>query len=597
MASGIGKSDAPAEHDSGVGRIRERTVSIGDTLIAIDSIGSIQILDVRRNWALARLGAFVAAGGAAVMMMPSNPYSYGGSGGSPGQMIGLALVGVGLAMIVGNWLQPLRKGLGIGTSDGRISYLISEDHAFLHRLLEFLTQKINTRNEGLTASFDITHNTFNTNGGGVVIGADGVASGAGGHAAGAESAISITNNAAPPPPVFVAAPAPPLPSPPTPLPPPPPTAIAPIDPDEALFADEPQAVPPPVALKARVEPPNPVVAVATAARTRPRDPLLDGPETTARDDNSPDWLSAPGRIGYSSAPEGGGARWLLPLVLLLVGGGGSFAGWYFYSQSEAAKSSSLMPAAGEPPPAAAESASAPPSEALPTPALIEDASVLPAEAPAGPAPTELGALDNSTPAPEATPFTPSEMIVARASGLRYRARPSSADDVPILAETRAGGEGLLVTGITTQPDGDWYQVTLEDGRSAWFKASLTVQRSRFAETFAISALAPSLSFAAASPRVLEPAEGVQLPGGAQPVRLAWQGPANASGFVVEIEAYDATARRWIENPVHKRLSVESAEELAELIPRTGAWRWRVRGVSASGEQSQFSRWAAFGLRN
>ena len=60
-------------------------------------------------------------------------------------------------------MRPLRKGLAIGTSDGRLSYVVSKDHAFLSRLLEFLTLKINTWNEGLTASFDITNNVFNTN--------------------------------------------------------------------------------------------------------------------------------------------------------------------------------------------------------------------------------------------------------------------------------------------------------------------------------------------------------------------------------------------------------------------------------------------------
>jgi hypothetical protein len=81
------------------------------------------------------------------------------------------------------------------------------------------------------------------------------------------------------------------------------------------------------------------------------------------------------------------------------------------------------------------------------------------------------------------------------------------------------------------------------------------------------------------------------------VRLAWQGPAGANVYIVEIEAYDAIARRWIETPLHKRITVNAVEEIAEVIPRTGAWRWRVRGVSADGEQSQFSRWAAFGVRD
>ena len=81
MAANAGKSEAPTEHDSGIARVRERTIILGDTLIAIDNIGTIQILDVKRNWTMARWGIFAALLGVGAMMMPSNPYS---SSGSPG---------------------------------------------------------------------------------------------------------------------------------------------------------------------------------------------------------------------------------------------------------------------------------------------------------------------------------------------------------------------------------------------------------------------------------------------------------------------------------------------------------------------------------
>ncbi len=597
MASGASKSEQPTEHDSGVGRIRERTIVLGDTLIAIDNIGSIQILDVKRGWTLARWGAVIVLVGIGALLAPSNPYS---SSGSPGPVLGMALVGVGLVMTIANWLGPLRKGLAIGTADGRLSYVVSADHGFLNRLLEFLTLKINTRNEALTASFDITNTTINTNGGGLVIGADGVASGTGGFALGDGGSVSVTNNT--PPPLIVA---------PSPMSAPvaamdrPPRLTALIDPDEALFADEPQAAPAPPPLKPRAEAPKPVRAAAIV-RTRPHDPLLDGPDAGANDDDDRDWLRPPGRADYTAEPDRGGAGWLLPLVLLLLVGGGGVTGWYFYSQSQTSTAVSLIPTMMDADSAtAAEPESAPLAESSPSSTLGDAASTIPAETPAFlPAITELSAATTSAvgpgglpvPGPESAPFTPPETVVARASGLRYRGRPSSSDDVPIIAETIAGGEVLLVNGVSTQPDGEWYRVALPGGRAAWFKASLTVPRSQFAETFSTNAAAQALTFAATSPRILEPAEGVQVSGGAQPVRLAWQGPSGASIHIVEIQAYDPAARRWIENPLHKRVIVNSEEELAELIPRTGAWRWRVRGVSADGEQSQFSRWAAFGIR-
>jgi hypothetical protein len=629
MTTGIGKSDQPSEHDSGIGRIRERTILLGDTLIAIDNIGSIQILDIKRNWWLARFGMVIGLVGLGSFAMPSNPYS---SSGSPGGMLGMILLGLALVLIVVNAMQPRRKGLGIGTGDGRTAYVVSADIPFLERLLAFLAEKINTRNEDLTASFDIGHTTININGGavaigananasadnnaithsgsgGLVVGENGVASGAGGHAMGDSSTMSITDTTPPPAPEMAAPPPMPghdAPRPNVPRPPPPPPLRQPaVDPDDALFADDPAPRPlPPPAPRPRVDLPVPPRVIGSA-RKRPHDPLLDGPAIGPDDDR--DWLSAPGRVNYGAAHEGGGARWLLPVALLLLVTGGGAAGWYFYNQSQLTTSVSLIPApqqdlpeisatpAAIAAPADTLAPAADPMTALPeTPAAPSEPS---AAAPEATAPVSLLPASPPPQGAEATDFTPPELLVARASGLRYRSRPSAADDVPVIAETRAGGEALLVNGRITQADGEWYRVALPDGRPAWFKASLTVPRSRFSETFNSGPTSSSQTFAASAPRILEPAEGVQLGGGPQPVRLAWQGPADASIYIVEIEAYDAVARRWVEEPLHKRVTVESLEELAEAIPRTGAWRWRVRGISPAGEQSQFSRWSAFGIRD
>jgi hypothetical protein len=108
---------------------------------------------------------------------------------------------------------------------------------------------------------------------------------------------------------------------------------------------------------------------------------------------------------------------------------------------------------------------------------------------------------------------------------------------------------------------------------------------------------PGSNFLASSPQILEPAEGVQLGGGPQPVLLAWSHRDDASIYIVEIESYDATSQRWVEDPLHKRVMVDDGTELSEDFPSAGAWRWRVRGVTADGQQSQFSRWSAFGIRN
>ena len=99
------------------------------------------------------------------------------------------------------------------------------------------------------------------------------------------------------------------------------------------------------------------------------------------------------------------------------------------------------------------------------------------------------------------------------------------------------------------------------------------------------------------PQVLERSEGIARGGGPQYVTLDWSHREDASIFIVEIQAFDAEALRWIEDPLHKRPTVEGDTALAEMFASTGAWRWRVRGVTLDGQQSQFSRWSAFSIRD
>lgn len=316
------------------------------------------------------------------------------------------------------------------------------------------------------------------------------------------------------------------------------------------------------------------------------DPLLDGAGCTLSADD--DWLSRPRAMPDAPAPrdsEGGAGRVLLAMLLIVVLGAIVFAAWYFTGQTGSPGTISLI--------ASSEATRAPAPEIRGVSDMEAAAPETPAAAEAVPAAAEAEAAP--APALEVAPFTPPETVVARASGLVYRARPSLDGDP--LAETRAGGEALTISARTTQADGDWYRVTLLDGREAWFKASQAVERARFAETVRPRPEESGLSFAASSPRILEPAEGVQIGGGPQTVLLAWFGRDEAARHVVEIERYDALAQRWISEPQHRRVTVEYASELAEAFDSAGYWRWRVRSVSAAGEQTQFSRWAAFGIRN
>lgn len=578
MVAGLAKSEIHASYAAGVGKVRERTITLGAQVIAIENVGSIRIVSGQRNWLLALIGLLI--GGGAGMQVPA----YG--------MLAWAVVGFGVLLVLINLFLPVERGLSIGTSDGRITMIVSKDATFLRRLLDLLVEKINSGSDSIVASFDITSGTVYGAEDGVVF-RDPMSA--------RPSAPALPDAAEPPPAITIPEEAPAA---------PPPPVLSAAEEDDALFSSEPEP-----ALKPRPAPPSPARPANLSVlpeRTRPHDPLLDGPSVAPSrlEDPERDWLKQPGRIVYGNdqPSPSSGLRWVSPVLLLGVLGGGATAAWMALGQPGGDTPISLLTPQG--PAGPAETITL--ADAIDQPANAVSAGDAPAESTLAPMPAPVAPAATPEPAPAAetpaapapvpadpsavTDFTPPEVMVARASGQRYRSRPSSADDVPILAETRAGGETLAINGRSVQPDGEWYRVALQDGRPAWFKASMAVTRARFADTFATTSNA-SLSFAATSPRILEPAEGVQLSGGPQPVRLAWSGPDAATIYIVEIETYDASARRWIDEPQPRRITVEAATEVAESFPATGAWRWRVRGVTPDGEQTQFSRWAAFTLRD
>ncbi len=574
MVAGLGRAVATTSHSAGLGRVRERTIALGPQVIAIDNIGTLEIVRGRRSWVLLVLGLLIAGGAASQINTVYQLYAAAG-------------VGVGLLLIAINLMQRVQSGLAIGACDGRGALIVSRDEIFLQRLLTLLADKIDTRNESLLATFDIATGRINTD-----IGSDPESP--------FEPAISSEHARQPlaapignghdpmfePAPKVVSVSAPSH----------EPDAerledheIDPVDDGEdALFVEgEGEVARAPPVIVAAPSAPAPATEARSAvaplrAKPAPRiadlDPLLDGRPPRASGD---DWLSrpGPGLQGQTvSDPDSGGAgRVLLGVVIIVVLGAIVFGAWYFTGQTGSVSSISLTQAA------------------TPVPEIRGASEMETAPADGDSAAAESTVTVSDAPI-EVSPYTPPEAMVARASGLRFRARPSAADDVPVVSETRTGGEALTIDGLSTQPDGEWYRVTLLDGRQAWFKASLAVPRARFADAIR-SAPDGSGPFSAWAPRILEPAEGAQISGGAQTVRLAWTGRDEAASYEVEIEAYDAIAQRWISEPQHSQVTVESETELAEAFPSAGFWRWRVRAVSAAGEKSDVSRWAAFNIRN
>lgn len=456
MVAGLARSDLHTSYKAGAGKLREHTLVFGSHIIAIDSIGSATLVERGRSWWFALLGVLIAAGSAYAVNL-YGPIAWAGAG-------------LGALAILVNLLVPVERHVSIGTSDGHITTIHSNNSAFLRRLLDVLTEKVNSRNPALLASFDIAGGTLNL--------------------------VAPPPIAAPPPPREPVTPAADIaandagkdedsPAEPT---------IQPLrsaaDIDETLFANDPEPMlkPRPANDAGRVAP----AAMASAAH----DPLLDGPSVRPPR-NEPDWMTHPNAaFGKQSGGQSGAGRWILPALLIAVLAGGAVAAWMVLRQPGGISAISLL-----------------------TPPPVEDASFEASAADASP-PSETTSSAPATPTPAALAVEP---------------------PAPIAPPPATPG------------------------------------------------------FATLAPRILEPAEGVHLSGGPQLVRFAWSTLIEARTHTVEVEAFDATAGTWTDAWGPGRLKVGSDNEVAENIPAPGRWRWRVRGVAAGGEQSQFSQWSEFSV--
>ncbi|MBL8547523.1 MAG: toll/interleukin-1 receptor domain-containing protein [Hyphomonadaceae bacterium] len=114
-------------------------------------------------------------------------------------------------------------------------------------------------------------------------------------------------------------------------------------------------------------------------------------------------------------------------------------------------------------------------------AVVAVAAVVYVDQTSGSAPFWEAWSNTREPAFVVEPYQSVQVLLARDDGSNYRAEPFARDDVAVMAES-VSGEVLSITGVVRQPDGDWYQVRLRDGRTAYLKASLAaVQQQRAIE--------------------------------------------------------------------------------------------------------------------
>ncbi|MBL8547999.1 MAG: hypothetical protein JNL81_16185 [Hyphomonadaceae bacterium] len=152
---------------SGVGEIRERTIEIGDTVVAVNNIGAITLVRNQRSYALLIVGGLLAI--------------FGLIGLQDNFLTGVGALAVGAVLIWINLMQKVDKGLSIGTCDGRSTLIVSTNEQFLNDMLEFIRRKVDTENIHMIGRFDIKNEYINSGGGGVALGDGAIASGDGGN--------------------------------------------------------------------------------------------------------------------------------------------------------------------------------------------------------------------------------------------------------------------------------------------------------------------------------------------------------------------------------------------------------------------------------
>jgi predicted membrane chloride channel (bestrophin family) len=127
----------------GVGYVRERTVEMGPTIIAVDNIATMNVVDPGRSFAAAIIGAFMIllAAWIATMEQPLFAVPFGV---------------LGLALIVWNIFNHSHAYLAIGTSDGRRTHIVSKNREFLVNVRDMLREKIDAKNVAMTGTINIT---------------------------------------------------------------------------------------------------------------------------------------------------------------------------------------------------------------------------------------------------------------------------------------------------------------------------------------------------------------------------------------------------------------------------------------------------------
>lgn len=134
---GLAPADEVNRFDSGEGTVRERTVELGSDVIALENIGTMRLVDGKKDHSGLKVGAVFLV--LALIVVSSS---------TTGAMV---LAAIGGLMIFASLNNKVEIYLLIGSCDGRTTIIVSKDRQFLTNVRNFLRRKIDTRSaEGAT---------------------------------------------------------------------------------------------------------------------------------------------------------------------------------------------------------------------------------------------------------------------------------------------------------------------------------------------------------------------------------------------------------------------------------------------------------------
>lgn len=142
----LGLSSGDTERlDSGEAEVYARTLLIGHTVIVLANIGTMRIVDGKKNYLLTIVGLVLMLIGLGAIGISA--------------MLVILFLALGSGLIFFNVREKIDMYLELATNDGRTTIIISKERNFLEEIRSFLQRKIDTGSP-VGATINISNSTL-----------------------------------------------------------------------------------------------------------------------------------------------------------------------------------------------------------------------------------------------------------------------------------------------------------------------------------------------------------------------------------------------------------------------------------------------------